>query len=407
MKKISKFIIFSLFCITIFIGLVIFNNAEAQNPVTVYFFYGEGCPHCAKEEIFLDKIAGEYPQVKIERYETWYNYDNAQLMKQAAEKIGQEATAVPLTIIGQEGIVGYLSDETTGAQIKNAIDNCLQNQCYDVLATDQNAPDPNENVSESEKTNEESVIPKTINVPFLGTVNTASFSLPVFTAFLGFLDGFNPCAMWVLLFLITLLLGMPNRKRMWILGSAFIVSSGTVYFLYLAAWLNVLLFLGLIFWIRFVIGLVALGSGIYSLREYQRNKKGYCKVTGGSKRQKIFANLRKITQNKKIWLALGGIILLAAAVNLVELVCSAGLPVIFTQVLTLSNLPTWQYYFYLFLYIFFFMLDDMIVFVIAMLSLKSVSVNTKYARFSSLIGGIIMLIIGLILIFKPEILMFG
>ena len=105
--------------------------------------------------------------------------------------------------------------------------------------------------------------------------------------------------------------------------------------------------------------------------------------------------------------ALAGIIALAVAVNLVELLCSAGLPVVFTQILALNNLPTWQYYAYLILYIFIFILDDLIVFILAMLTLKMTGLGNKYARYSHLIGGAVMVIVGLLLIFKPEWLMFG
>jgi len=213
--------------------------------------------------------------------------------------------------------------------------------------------------------------------------------------------------MWALVFLISLLLGMKDRKRMWILGTAFIVTSAFVYFLFMTAWLNFFLFVGFVPWVRIVIGLVALGAGIYSLRDYQRNKDGACKVTGGKKRRQILAKMEKITQRSELILALMGIILLAFAVNLIELVCSAGLPAIYTQVLSFNNLPSRQHYSYLLLYVFFFMIDDLFVFFVAMKTLNSVNIKTKYARFSRLIGGILMLIIGLLMILKPEWLMFG
>lgn len=245
-----------------------------------------------------------------------------------------------------------------------------------------------------------------VNLPFIGYIDVQSFSLPLLTIIIAGLDGFNPCAMWVLLFLISLLLGMKNKKRMWILGSAFIVSSGVVYFLFLTAWLNVFLFIGFIFWVRIGIGVVAIASGAYHLREYYLNRPG-CKVTEDEKRQKIFAKLKAITQRKEFFYALIGIILLAVAVNVVELVCSAGLPAVYTSILAMTDLATWQYYMYLVLYIFIFMLDDLIIFFLAMGTLQMVGISKKYSRFASLIGGIIILILGLLLIFKPTWLIFG
>jgi hypothetical protein len=130
-------------------------------------------------------------------------------------------------------------------------------------------------------------------------------------------------------------------------------------------------------------------------------------VAGTEKKQKIFERLRDITKQKNFYLAIGGVIFLAFAVNLIELICSAGLPAVYTQVLTLSNLSRLQYYLYLLLYIFVFMLDDMIVFFVAMITLKTAGMTGKYSRFSRLVGGALMLAIGLLLLFKPEWLAFG
>jgi hypothetical protein len=250
-------------------------------------------------------------------------------------------------------------------------------------------------------------LPEVLKLPVFGEIKIKNVSLPFLTLAIGLLDGFNPCAMWTLVFLITLLLNMQNRKRMWILGGAFIFVSGFVYFLFMAAWLNFILFVGFISWVRLIIGLVAIGSGIYNLKEYWKNKNAVCVVEKSEEKKQTFDKLRQATQNKNFWLALGGIVLLAAAVNLVELVCSAGFPAIYTQVLTLSHLPAWQYYLYLVGYIFFYMLDDMVVFIIAMVTLRLTGTSNKYTRASYLIGGALMLLLGLLLIFKPKWLMFG
>ena len=127
----------------------------------------------------------------------------------------------------------------------------------------------------------------------------------------------------------------------------------------------------------------------------------------GGKKQKIFGKLKSISQRKNLIFALLGIIVLAFAVNLLELVCSAGLPTVYTQLLTMSDLNTFQYYLYLLFYILIFMLDDMVIFVVAMKTLHSVGLNGKYARYSHLIGGVLMILIGLAMIFKPELIMFG
>jgi len=251
-----------------------------------------------------------------------------------------------------------------------------------------------------------SEVPDTLNLPFIGEFKTASVSLPILTVIIAALDGFNPCAMWVLLFLISLLLNMKDRKRMWILGSAFIITSAFVYFLFMVAWLNLLIFIGFLKWVRILIGLVALASAFYNLKKWYDNRPG-CPAAKNEKRRKVFEKIRNIVGRKQFWLALLGIVLLAFAVNLVEVLCSAGLPVVYTQILTLNDIPTSQYYLYLLLYIFIFLIDDLIIFIIAMVTLKAVGLTSKYTRASALIGGILMLIIGLLMIFRPEWLMFG
>jgi hypothetical protein len=213
--------------------------------------------------------------------------------------------------------------------------------------------------------------------------------------------------MWTLLFLISLLLNIEEKGKRWILGVVFIVASAFVYFLFMAAWLNFFLFVGYATWMRYLIGGFAAGLGIYNLYQFATNPEGGCKVTGSKKRRKVFENIKKIVRDKRFIFSIAGIILLAFAVNLVELVCSAGLPAIFTRVLTLSDLPLWQYYAYLLLYIFFFMIDDLIIFFTAMITLHATGIEGKYARFSNLIGGIIIFLLGFLLIFKPGVLMFG
>ena len=110
---------------------------------------------------------------------------------------------------------------------------------------------------------------------------------------------------------------------------------------------------------------------------------------------------------KSFVIAILGVMFLAISVNLIELACSAGLPVIFTQVLAMNDLSTLEYWIYIFIYIFFFMIDDLIVFAIAVKTMELTGITTKYTKYSHLIGGLLMFIIGILLIVKPEWLMFN
>jgi len=372
------------------------ESIENQEPVVVKLFWGVGCPHCRAAESFLDSIQHNYSNLVIEKYEVYYNKKNQDLMKKEAERLGIDVKGVPFIVIGNEYSTGYQSDSTTGEQLIVLIE--------DTQKKGQVHAEENSNKNQIDQ---QSDIPDSIAIPLLGEVKTSSLSLPVFTMVIAAIDGFNPCAMWTLLFLISLLLGMEDRRRMWLLGSVFVVTSGLVYFLFLSAWLQFFSFFGYVRWLQIGIGTLALALGGYYLWDFWNNHTGGCRVTNNENRKKVFLQLKELTQKKQLIIALVGIVGLAIAVNLVELICSAGLPAIYTQVLSLSNLLWWQYYLYLLLYIFIFMLDDLFIFFTAMITLKAIGTESKYAKFSHCFGGIILLLIGLLLLLKPDLLMFG
>lgn len=375
----------------LFIGKI---PAFASDQINLYFFFSLGCPHCAKETQFLNREVAPRQDVVIHAYEVSQNLDNAALFAQMGHSLGIQVSGVPVTIIGDWHTVGYSSDETTGQEILRAIQ--VAQQSPDPTPAPQ-LPSP----TPASPSQVESTLPQ-----FSG-INLETLSLPLLTIVIAAVDGFNPCAMWVLLFLISMLLGMKNRLKMWILGSVFIFTSGIVYYFFLAAWLNVFLFIGVIHWIRLLIGLVAISAGFFQLRSFFKDKSGGCTAVTDTKRQKIFAQIKSITSGKYFLISIAGMMVLAVSVNMIELVCSAGLPAVYTQVLSYNQLPHWQYYAYLGLYTLIFIFDDLAVFAVAMISLQAVGIQSKYARYSKLIGGSIILIIGLLMLLKPEWLMFG
>lgn len=401
MKKVLNAILLSILLFLFIVPLASASDSNNTEKINVYFFWAEGCPHCSSEKVFLEKLEYKYDNIKIQRLEVTKNRDNAELLAKVGKQLDADVSGVPFTVAGEQYFIGWYNEETTGTAIENAVQCAIQNHCTDVVS---GLITP---ITQQEQPVGKKSMPEKLNLPLLGEIETKNLSLPVLTILIGALDGFNPCAMWVLLFLISLLFGMQNKKKMWIFGSVFIAASALVYFLFMAAWLNLFLFLGFVFWIRIIIGGVALWAAYYNIKKYITNPSSGCKVTGEKKRQKVFENLKKIIQERHFIIALLGLIVLAFAVNLVELICSAGLPAIYTQILALNNLPAWQYYLYLILYIFIFMLDDLIVFFIAMRTLQLTGISTKYGRLSHLIGGIVMLIIGILMILRPELLMFG
>ena len=374
----------------------------ADKPVTVYVFWTVGCPHCLHEKEFLAALKRRDQTLEVVALEVSGSRENRELFQKVGKLLQADVSGVPFTVIGNQYIIGWQDESTTGRAIETAIYDAQSGGAPNLVAGLLAAPGPGLPGGADKP-----AVPETLTLPVLGQVNLKYLSLGAVTVIIGALDGFNPCAMWVLIFLITLLLGMEDRRRMWILGSAFIIASGMVYFLFMTAWLNLLVFLGFIFWVRIIIGMVALFAGGYNLKEYWTEVSGACTLSHGTRRQRTMDRLKAVISLQNFCLALGGIVLLSFLVNLVELVCSAGFPVIYLQILSLTPMPFWQYYLYLLLYIVIFMLDDIIVFVVAMITLQLTGVTSRYRRFANLIGGVLMLLLGLLLIFKPHWLMFG
>ncbi len=384
------------------------ENVFAKEQVNLYFFHGDGCPHCAEEEKFLAKIEKKYSYVKIIRYEVWKNKSNALLMDRVGNRYDVATSSVPLTIISGTAISGY--SESIGVRIERAIkyykDNPKENVNY-VSQIKNGTFDEDEikdSFSEADKKTDEST---KIKLPILGKINLKDFSLPTAATLIGLVDGFNPCAMWVLLFLISMLLGMKDRKRMWILGLTFLLSSALVYMAIMLSWFNIVVNVMASVIFRNIISVIAIVGAIINLRAFFKSNDSGCEVVDDKRRKKVINKIKDFTKEKSLFIALGGVIFLAVSVNVIELACSAGLPLVFTQLLAINNVSSFESFIYTLIYIFFFLIDDIIIFLIAMSTTKIHAISTKYNKYSHLIGGILMLIIGILLLIKPEWLMFN
>lgn len=404
MKKIAKliFIIISI----IFISTNV--NAKETDNLTLYVFKGDGCPHCKAEMDYLDTIKDKYTNLEIKEYEVWYDDDNASLLTKVESYFNIKRSGVPTTIIGNTVIQGYQNESSTGKKIERAINFYEENDYKDIVKeikagiAIKNTKKPDKFQEEETKLDKET----SVKAPIVGNVNLKDVSLLTSAVILGSIDGFNPCAMWILLFLISALIGMKDRKRMWTLGLTFLITSGLVYMLIMLSWISIAVKITTVVWIRNIIAIIALIGAILNLKSVIKSKNSGCEIVDSKKRKNIFSKIKKFTSEKSFILAFFGIIGLAISVNLVELACSAGLPLIFTELLAINNVSGFIKFIYIGIYIIFFLIDDIIVFTISMYTMKATGISTKYGKYSHLIGGLIMLLIGLLLIIKPEWLMF-
>ena len=379
---------------------------EKKNVETIYLFYRDGCPHCEALEKYLNELLKEekYQLVKIEKYEVSKNKTNANKLSGVSEVLDTNVYGVPFYVIGTNYFSGY--GTSANKEIKNTIDYYLNKEYYDPVGDYLNGTD----TSKYEKLHYEKENKEEYDLPVLGKVNAKSVSLLLLSVVIGAVDGFNPCAMWILLFLLSLLISTKDRKKMWILGLTFIITSGVVYLLFMASWLNVAKLTSSINAIRYLIGIFALTFGLINVYRFVKSLKQKdvgCDVTDADKKRKIMDRIRKVLNENKLIFAVIGIMLLAISVNLIELLCSLGLPVMYTEILGLNNLSTYEYGIYLTIYILFFLIDDLIIFFIAMKTLKLKGVSNKYMKYTHLIGGLIMLIIGILMLTKPGWLSFS
>lgn len=357
------------------------TNTEIEDgKVNFYLFKGEGCPHCADEEKWLQDIKKEYNDyVNFYEFEVWYDENNSKMMEKAKEIFDFSGPGVPFTVIGDKYYSGF--SDSIGTMMENTINDYLNTEINDDFN-------------------------KKIDIPILGKVNMKNSSLGIIAIVLGFVDGFNPCAMWILLFLINMFLGTKDKKKSWILGFTFLVISAFIYFLSMLG-INVIIGVATVGYLKIAIAIFILIMGIFSLRKYLkiRKEEAGCSIVDNRKRKKLVTKVKKIISSKNFILSIVGISTLAISVNLIELACSLGFPMIFTEMLTINNITGISRILYLLLYIFFYMIDDIVVFTISMITLQATGITNKYNKLCALVSSIIMIIMGLLLIFKPEWLM--
>ena len=366
------------------LALASFNFVQAQSvPVVIDFFYSATCPHCAAEKEFLKNLQAKYPEVQIKSYEVISSAENQALLKDFYQKYHvpkREQGFVPVTFTPTKYFIGF------NDQVSQGIENCLK-ECIGAGGT----------------------VSQEIKLPFFGQVDTSKISLPVLTVIFGALDGFNPCAMWILLFLIALLINTRSRKRMWLVAGTFVLVSGIFYFLVLAAWLNLFLAIPYVNLTRTLVGILAVTVGLWQIKNFLTYHPNVCQAIGLKARLEngLRNKAERVVSSPLTWAMLGGVVLLALGVNLIEFFCSAGLPAIYTRTLALSGLSSFAYYLYLLLYTIIFILDDLIIFSLAVITLSKLSFTEKYNYWTALIGGLLIFILGVLLIFKPSLLIFN
>ena len=349
------------------LALLVAGAARAQDPTDIEVFVRADCPHCAEAHLFLAALQGEQPALHIVERDVTREPSARERLESLAAQHGIRAIGVPTFRIGGRLIVGFRSAETTGEEIRAA------------LAGRESA----------------------VELPLAGSVDVHALGLPLFTVLVGLLDGFNPCAMWVLVFLVSLLAGLQDRRRMALVAGTFVAVSGAAYFLFMLAWLNVFLAVGVSRALELGLGGVAIAIGAVHLKDAFAPGVGPSLSIPESARPGLYRHMRSIVRAERPLAALVGATVLAVVVNLVELGCTAGLPALYTRILTLRELPPWQYVGYLGLYNLAYVFDDALVVATAVATLSRRRIQQRGARVLQLVSGSVMLGLGALLWIAP------
>jgi hypothetical protein len=369
-----------------------------QSVADLEVFVREGCPRCAAAEHFLADLQREWPALQIIVHDIGKDPRALARLQHLAALMGVQTLGVPAFYVRGELLIGYLSAATTGARIKALLASPVPQIEEPTLEGACPAEAPLACPPESLELPADTEM---VDTPFFGRLSVGALGLPLFTVLLGLLDGLNPCAMWVLLFVLSLLVNLRDRKKMALIGGTFVAVSGFVYFAFMAAWLNIFLLAGLSWVTQVVLGGVAVLVGALNIKDFFAFGRGVSLSIPTVAKPSMYARVRRILQAEHLPSALAGVVVLAVLVNTIELLCTAGLPAVYTRILTLRQLPWWGYYGYLGLYNMAYMFDDSVMLILAVVTLGRRKLQENAGRWLKLVSGVVMLALGMALIVQP------
>lgn len=353
------------------------DPGAADDGVTVVLFHGEGCPHCAAERAFLDELSGTHPQLRVEEHEVWYDEQGQQLLIATAERLGFEPTGVPVTIIGDRVWIGF--DTTTAQEITAAVEaggGAVQS------ATQEGST--------------------TVDVPLLGELDLAGTSLLASTLAIGFVDGVNPCSLWVLSLLLAMVLNRGSRGRVLLVGSVFLTVTAGMYALYMAGMYSAASYLSGMGWLRLLVALVAGTFGLLQFKDGLGITAGPSLSISAGSRPGIYARMRRVASPEGALAAtIAGTVALAVAVSLLETPCTAGLPLLWTTMLAEQGVAPLQALGLFAVYMLVFLLDELIIFVLAVVTLRATKVQERHGRALKLVAGSVLICLAVTMLIAP------
>ena len=360
-------------------------DATGEPQVHLWFFWSKTCPHCIDAKAAVERIDSSQPWFQLHAHEVSTSSANARLYVDMARKLGQEARSVPGFIMCGKMATGFGNGAVTAGSLQRWAESCLRqpgrmDTPSPALASDDGAA----------------------ALPRVAGFDMAQLSLPAVTLLLAAMDAFNPCAFFVLLFLLSLLTHEHSRSRMLIVGGVFVLFSGLVYFALMAAWLNIFLISGELRVVTLAAGVLAIAMATLNLKDYLWFGRGASLSIPDSAKPRLFERMRRLLKARRLPTMLIGTVTLALAANSYELLCTAGFPVIYTRLLTLQDLSRPAHYAYLALYNLVYVLPLLTIVLLYVHTLGSRKLGETEGRILKLVSGLMMLGLGSALVLAPE-----
>lgn len=354
------------------------RTVQQEATVDLYLFWSLKCPHCLEAVPVVEQIAAEWPWVRLHSNEITGSEENRTRYRQMAEALGEEARSVPAFFLCGRMAVGFSASETPAALRQYLL------QCRD-QATGMDA-----GILDN----------MDLDLPF--GLSMQGLSLPLTTLVIGALDAFNPCAFFVLLFLLSLLVHSGERWRMLVIGGTFVLVSGLLYFLFMAAWLNLFLYLGELLWVTRIAALAAILVALLNIKDFYYPKLGPSLSISRQHKPGLFQRMRGLLAGNRLLPLLAGTIVLAVVANSYELLCTSGLPMVYTRILSLNELDGGSYYLYLLLYNLIYIAPLLLIVLLFTYTLGSRKLQALEGGFLKLLSGFMMLGLGLMLLLAPQ-----
>lgn len=377
------------------------KDVNQQPLIHLYFFWSKKCPHCLKARPDIIEMDKQFPWLILHSLELIDHPENVKTFIRMSAMSDNEASSVPTFMFCGNLLSGYDGGETTGRLLKSYLLACYQ-------FAKENSPD---NSTAYILDQNES---PALDIPFLGNVSAEDYSLPVLTILIAGMDAFNPCAFFVLLFLLSMMVHTRSRRRMALIGGIFVFFSGAIYFLFMAAWLNLFIYLGELRLITLLAGCVAVIIALVNIKDYMwfkhgrfkhdRFEKGFSLSISDDEKPKLFDRIRQLLRLDSLPTVIFATVVLAIVANSYELLCTAGFPMVYTRILTLKLLPTESYYLYLLLYNLIYILPLLSIVVFFTVKLGSRKLSEQEGMVLKLLSGVMMLMLGLILVVSPQLL---